>query len=54
MQVLIWIGIIIAVVLAFWAGLLVGRKNPKVADKASTLADSAVEKAKEAADKVKG
>ena len=48
MQVLlIWTGIIVAVALAFWAGLLVGRNNPKIADKANTLADSAVEKAKE-------
>jgi len=54
MQALIWIAIIVAVILAFWAGLLVGRKNPKIADRASELADSAKEKAEDAAEKAKG
>lgn len=33
------IGIVVWTLLVFAAGLLVGRKNPKVADQAQTLAD---------------
>ncbi len=45
-------GILIVAVIAFVAGLLVGRRNPKVADVAAGLADKAKDAAQDAAKKV--
>ena len=42
---------IISAAMVFFGGLLVGRNNPKIADKASELADKCVDAAK---DKIKG
>ena len=39
MSTLIYIGIVIGIVVVFVAGLLVGRRNPKVADQASMAAE---------------
>lgn len=41
--------LVVMAALIFWAGFLVGRNNPRRADKAQRLEESAVEKAREKA-----
>jgi len=48
-----WIVVGIAAVVGFIAGLLVGRRNPKVADLAASGANAAVAAGKDVAAKVK-